>query len=278
MWSLAVEEQFYLLYPVVLLAILRFRPRALPLLFGLGFGLSLVLAGVLMRFRPDIAFYYLPPRAWELMLGGAISLRERRAGSLRAGRYTGPVSGLALAGLLVAFLLPGDSGSFPWPGALLPCLCTATLLAVLRSEYRTAGLLAARPIVLVGLISYSLYLWHQPVFAFARKIALNALTPANYVVMIGGVFLAAWATWRFIEQPLRRSDGLSNGTVPGSCNTGGLACRQRDRGMAGQRLALALLAANARTHDDGARFPSPQQRCQSDDQANPRCSVVAHWP
>ncbi|WP_421847542.1 acyltransferase family protein [Novosphingobium sp.] len=280
MWSLAVEEQFYLLYPAALLAILRFRPRAFPFVFALGLVLSLTLAAVLMHYKPEVAFYYLPPRAWELMLGGAVTMRERRGGSpVPTGPLARPAIWLSLAGLLAAFLIPGESDWFPWPGALLPCFSAAALIALLRPADGAARLLSSPPMVFVGLISYSLYLWHQPAFAFARAISVNALSPAHYLAITAAVVAVSWASWRFIEQPLRRRDQLTD--------------RQAGAGIA--IVAAALIAAGLiiwRTDGWPDRFSARtralmtmsvetrlrRERCQSDEEANPRCTDTAHWP
>ncbi|GEO00759.1 acyltransferase [Novosphingobium sediminis] len=280
MWSLAVEEQFYLLYPVVLLAILRFKPRALPAIFALALLLSLALAAVLTPRSPGAAFYYLPPRAWELMLGGVVALFERAENwTLPAARRTRPVIWLSLAGLVTATLIPGERGWFPWPGALLPCVSAAALIALLRPSDGVARILSAPPLVFVGLISYSLYLWHQPALALTRAISLNALTPTAYVAIIIAVFVLSWASWRLVEQPFRRRDLLSDrqviagiAVVAAALIAGGFACWYTrgwpDRLSAQTRDLMTMSQAESLRRRD----------CGTDDQGNPRCANMAHWP
>lgn len=280
MWSLAVEEQFYLLYPVALLVILRFKPRWLHFVFSLGLVMSLAVAAVLMAFKPAVAFYYLPPRAWELMLGGAVALNERRSGGTRpAAAFSQPLIWLSITGLLAGFLLLGGSRTFPWPGALLPCLSTSALLVLLRPADVVARVLAARPLVFIGMISYSLYLWHQPAFAFARSVSLNAVSVTGYLWIICGLLPVAWASWKFVEQPLRWPSRISN-----------------KRAIVGMVVVAAILIAGgfAAWAADGwrSRFPAPTlamidefgatrqrtERCQSDENASSKCGSLEHWP
>ncbi|WP_298288560.1 acyltransferase family protein [Novosphingobium sp.] len=280
MWSLAVEEQFYLLYPVVLVAIVRFKPRWLPVIFALGLVLSLALAIVLMRYRPDIAFYYLPPRAWELMLGGAVALHERKSVE------SPPPPALAIvliwlsaAGLLSGLLLRGTGTNFPWPGAVLPCVATAALLAFLRPENAVTRVLSAGPFVFVGLISYSLYLWHQPAFAFARLVNPASLALADSMLIICGIFLVSWLSWRFLEQPLRQSGRISNARaiagmaiIATTLIAGGIAARAGDgwrSRFSTQQLALMEMSVAGRLRSE---------RCASDDRAISKCNSTANWP
>lgn len=280
MWSLAVEEQFYLCYPIVLLGIYRIKPRWLPAIFALGLALSAAMAAILIRHRPEAAFYYLPPRAWELMVGGAVAMYRQRSGSaLPAGPLRRLLIWPALAALLAAFLLPGTRDSFPWPAALLPCLGTGVLLALLQPADGVSRLLAARPVAAIGMISYSLYLWHQPAFAFARIASIDAIPLSGYIAITGALLPLSWASWRFVEQPLRHGSRMED--------------RRAFMGMAAVG-AVLMMAGFAAWATDGwkSRF-SPQAlslmalpetsreariKCRSDDEAHPMCPDMRHWP
>jgi peptidoglycan/LPS O-acetylase OafA/YrhL len=200
-WSLAVEEQFYLVFPL-LLGIFRAQPRrVLLLLTGALAVVSFAFGLWAVRIYPTMAFYLAPSRIWELMLGSVLSLGD----FLRPPRLPAEVLallGLALLGIAVFGFAPGT----PMPGenALLPC-GGAALLIYANGEQKTAvaRALSWRPVVFVGLISYSLYLWHWPVFVFARYNSFGPLPLAESVVLIALSAALAVLSWRFVEQPFR---------------------------------------------------------------------------
>ena len=200
-WSLAVEEQFYLVFPLVLLAAnaLKLDARrwvlwSLPLLFLVALFLSYQ--------KPAVAFYLLPARAWELALGAALAL-----GAIPVVQSPRIASTLAGAGLLMlaSGYVFGHSGMlFPGYVALLPCVGTALIIHCARASHGVGGWLSWRPLVLVGLVSYSLYLWHWPVLVFARM--ATASMELSLPVASGAVgvsLIAATLSWRYVEQPFR---------------------------------------------------------------------------
>ena len=203
LWSIAVEEQFYLLYPLLLLAIERYLPQrqarvltVLALVIGPGLHLGLVLpAGHQLL------------RAADARLGAVARRTPRpkagRPGS-RAVRETAAVTALAV---LAATVWLYDPYRIAYPGAyaLLPCAATAALL-VAGTGAGSAGsrLLAWQPLVFVGLISYSLYLWHVPLLTFAAYYSLTPLTALERAGVIGATFALAALSWRLIEQPVRQ--------------------------------------------------------------------------
>lgn len=200
-WSLAVEEQFYLLFPLLLVLFRKAGRRSLLLLTG-----GLVLASFAfsvwaVRSHPSLAFYLAPARIWELMLGATLAL----AGLPRPSRWLAEalsLLGLALLGIAVF----GFSADTPIPGenALAPCLGAALLLyANAGGDTAAAQVLSWRPVVFIGLISYSLYLWHWPVFVFAHYLSLSPLGAFEIALAIALSILLAVVSWRFIEQPFR---------------------------------------------------------------------------
>jgi len=207
-WSLAVEEQFYLALPVLIWLLLRgARGRwRLPIALGALSAASFALCVWLMRTdRSAAAFFMSPPRAWEFLIGGMVALDGFPALRNEALRRT--ARGLALVLLAIPIFSLRQGPGFPGFNALLPCIGAALFI---WSGIGVATLSRSRfsPLEIVrffGRISYSLYLWHWPLFTFARfskssltlgrfdKLALFALTVA-----------ISYVSWRFVEQPFRR--------------------------------------------------------------------------
>ena len=204
-WSLAIEEQFYILFPVMLLAASVFltRRKLTILLLGLA-GLSLLAAEVMLRNAPDQAFYLLPSRAWELLLGGVLALGSSH---VRVGKpMAGLLSFIGLSAILASVAGFDENISFPGLNAALPC-GGAALLILAGQQHRTPVQrgLAFGPVVFVGLISYSLYLWHWPIFSLSHYYLNRELSGGEVVVAIGASFALAALTWKFIERPVRHS-------------------------------------------------------------------------
>ncbi|WP_420394294.1 acyltransferase family protein [Acuticoccus sp.] len=208
-WSLAVEEQFYLLFPVVALVLWRLGGRAMTVgALVVGGVLSLALAEVMAHRLPDAAFYLLPTRAWELLAGalaGAFIMRsasrERWAGRAR---FVADALSLAGLGLIIAGMgLIDGRARVPGVVALVPVVGTVLVLLTAVPGTLVQRLLSAPALVGVGLVSYSVYLWHQPVFAFARIAHFSEPPPATMVALTVVVLALSVATWRFVERPFR---------------------------------------------------------------------------
>jgi peptidoglycan/LPS O-acetylase OafA/YrhL len=207
-WSLAVEEQFYILAPILLLALWRFAPAALTPLVLIATLLSFASAACALSNEPSAAFYYMPYRAWELGVGALLALR-----ALPALKQSRPSEIAALAGLLlmvIPLFLYGDETPFPGPYALLPVLGAALIIhAGTCRQTIVSRLLGLTPLVLIGLISYSLYLWHWPILVFLRLVHGGTELPALVsAAAILASLLMAWLSYRFIEQPFRRRSAV----------------------------------------------------------------------
>ncbi len=199
LWSLAVEEQYYLVWPLLLVLAQRLRTGRVWLFAGL-FAASFI--AMLAVRTPFLAFYMLPFRFWELLLGGGLALAEQRGWRLR-GR-AGWVGGLALACLLLGAALP--QAGRPWPNAttLLPTLGAALLIACGPTPWINRVLLGNRPAVLLGLISYPLYLWHWPLLVFARIRLGHEPSVALRLGLLVAATGLAWLTWRLVETNVSR--------------------------------------------------------------------------
>lgn len=212
-WSLAVEEQFYLLFPVMLALAWRLGRGAAAALMGMVFLASLAAAQWGAQHAPEAAFFLIHARAWELALGALLAFyfMQRGQPTGAALNQLGSAAGLAL----IAFSVLSYDDKTPFPGlwALVPTVGAA--LVILHAGPRTlAGrLLGSRVFVALGLLSYSAYLWHQPLFAFARHLATEEPAPATFALLsLLSLGLAA-LSWRFVEQPVRGNAALSRKQV-----------------------------------------------------------------
>lgn len=201
-WSLAVEEQFYLAWPLLLALLSRTSVNRLLVVVALA-AISFALSIYAVAHWPAAAFFLIPTRAWELAVGAALALGLLRPPRRQAVRNALAASGLAL--IVVGLLLLDRVSPFPGLNALYPCLGTAMLIHAgekgnhLLSRY----VLATKPIVLVGLVSYSLYLWHWPLLALARITQRGELSTAESVVLILVAVVLSFFTWRYVEVPFR---------------------------------------------------------------------------
>lgn len=204
-WSLAVEEQFYLLFPLVLMVLWRLGRRRTVVAVAIVALLSLAFSEVAWRLSPSGNFFLAPSRAWELMVGALAAFAENDA---RVRRGHGLLAGFGLAMVLGTVFFYDEQIPFPSLYALLPVAGTALVILFARPGTLIATLLSRREAVGIGLISYSAYLWHQPLFALMR-IADDQRCSCGWVM--AGLSLAslglAALTWKYVEQPFRSVSG-----------------------------------------------------------------------
>ncbi|MBK9029868.1 MAG: acyltransferase [Myxococcales bacterium] len=204
-WSLAVEEQFYIVYPLLLAALFRWWPRRVgPWLIALT-AASLAACVWTTAAAPRLAFYLMPLRGWELLAGALLALDLVPPATRAWQRQLAATAGLgAIVGAIVGF---SSATAFPGVAALIPVAGAALLIYAHAGDDAPATavgrLLRARPMVFVGAISYSLYLWHWPALVFARS-WIGALTPAHLAAVALATLALAVLSWRFVEQPVRR--------------------------------------------------------------------------
>ena len=202
-WSLAVEEQFYLVFPLLAAAMLLVGARAfliaLVTLSILSFGWSIL---HLVR-DPSGAFYLPGGRAWELLLGAMIFAGRQFVG---APRWLAELLGITGAGLIFWSVL-AYSASTPFPGvyALVPCLGAAFIICS-GAWHRTmvARALSLRVFVFIGVISYSLYLWHWPMIGLTKYYLMRDMTSPEALLVLVASGAVALLSWRYIEVPFRR--------------------------------------------------------------------------
>lgn len=204
-WSLSVEEQFYLIYPLVVFLLFRFaRKMILPVLL-VGALLSFCLCLYATYTHPAAAFYFLPMRAWELAAGGILSILGTSE-SVRIGRRG--ARWLVFAGLvlIIAGYILMEAASFPGYQALLPVAGSMLIIQFGGGASCPASkLLSSRPLVYIGKMSYSLYLWHWPVIVFGKACSLKYDIDLNVVVIVSIILLLSVLSYHFVENPARRS-------------------------------------------------------------------------
>ena len=197
LWSLAIEEQFYLVFPVVVVALVRW-PRAVVPVVGM-FLVGSFAYGVIDTARNPAAAYFLPQsRIWELLVG--VMLAWWGGGLAGVAKLAAP---LGLAAVLVPVAMLDRNSAFPGWLALAPVLGTALVIAAGGAAPLNRAVLAHRWLVGVGLVSYPLYLWHWPLLSMARIVAGGEVAPwlrAGLVVVAAGL---AVATYRLVERPVR---------------------------------------------------------------------------
>lgn len=208
-WSLAVEEQFYLFFPAFLLAALRFGIRWAVALMLVVLSVSFLLAEVGSVAHQAAAFYLLPFRIWELLVGGLLAVYHfsRKTPSGRFHAQAGSFIGIAM--ILAATFLLDDSTPFPGRYALLPVLGTALIIHFATPETYVGKILGSRILVGIGLVSYSAYLWHQSIFAFFRHAFSGHPSIEEMLALILLTFFLAYLSWRFVEAPFRNRNFLS---------------------------------------------------------------------
>jgi peptidoglycan/LPS O-acetylase OafA/YrhL len=206
LWSLGIEEQFYIAWPLILWAAHKLRLHGLALLSILivaSFGWSI------HETTADAAgAFFLPhARAWELLTGAALAYSNLRRGPLTHRVWTAVLSCLGMALLGLAIFLVNSARSFPGWWALLPTLGAAATIAAGPNAPLNKHVLALRPLVWVGLVSFPLYLWHWPLLSFARIIESQLPPVSTRVVCVLLALALAVLTYFVVERPLRRAGG-----------------------------------------------------------------------
>jgi peptidoglycan/LPS O-acetylase OafA/YrhL len=203
-WSLSVEEQFYIVFPITLLLAYRFCGRWVAALMLAAAAISFVVSVKMLAVDPVAAFYLSPSRAWEFLIGYFLAaglipkLPNARARDMAA------VLGLAL--ICWSVWSYGPPRPFPGVNAIVPVFGAALIIHAGACGPNLIGrLLSVRPIVFIGLISYSLYLWHWPLLVFTRHLFIGVdLTSFHVAAVLGLAAVLAILTWKFVEQPFRK--------------------------------------------------------------------------
>jgi peptidoglycan/LPS O-acetylase OafA/YrhL len=272
-WSLAVEEQFYLFFPLLMMAVSRLmRGRYQAVLWPVAV-VSFVLCVVATYIEPSAAFYLTPYRAWELFAGALLAV-----GTFPPPRDSRVRAGAALSGLLLiagADLLLSDNTPYPGGWALIPCAGAVAILYASCDRAMPIGKVLDNPVMRrIGLWSYSLYLFHWPLLVLAKYYAFDPLSISMRCVLLASTFLLGALSWRFVEQPFRGPNALlRRPALFGIAAASGLA------------LILATFALHRATDPrrysarEHAEFPmdtADQDRCRNaspEDTHRPSCRI-----
>lgn len=209
-WSLAVEEQYYVLFPLFMILAWRLGRRWMVVLLAIAAVISLAVAEWGNDRSPAAAFFLLPTRGWELALGALVALYLARRSQATPSLALKQVASV-LGALLIVYAIFAFDSDTPFPGmyALVPTAGTALIILFAAPDTAVGRLLGTKVLVGVGLISYSAYLWHQPLFAFARHKTLTEPDASVFLVLSASAIALAYFSWRFVEQPFRRPGFIS---------------------------------------------------------------------
>ena len=203
-WSLGIEEQYYLLFPLILIFLSKKKNLLYPILITVG-AISLLLCGWLTRVHADSAFYLLPTRFWELLVGSlvAIQFTNNANTSARSTLLATLLESIGFLFIIFPIFYFDERTPFPGYAALIPTMGAALVIRYSTSSTFFGTILSKRPMVVLGLISYSIYLWHQAMFALLRHLYEGEPSSWSFffacIVVIGVSFLS----WKYIEQPFR---------------------------------------------------------------------------
>jgi peptidoglycan/LPS O-acetylase OafA/YrhL len=225
-WSLSVEEQFYLFFPILLILLLKFgKEKTIFILVFIAI-ISLFLAHfnqfISLSFMPlnhtllrldsfGWASFYMPfGRAWELLIGSLIAFKKPLPYNTT---YHQVISFIGLIVIILSMLFLGSDIDSPSVYNLIPVIGTALIIVFATKDKGIGKLLSIKALTIIGLLSYSLYLWHQPVFAFYRISSLQQITPTSFIILLTIIFFLSWLSYKYVETPFRNKKNFSQKNI-----------------------------------------------------------------
>ena len=204
-WSLGVEEQYYVIFPLLLLLTWRFGKGIVLLSIIVITSVSLALSEWLSRENSEAAFFLIHTRAWELLAGSICAFFVQRRGVQK----NNPLALLGLAAIIFVIFFYDETTPFPSAYTLAPVLGVVLLVLYADNKTLAAKFLSTKGFVGIGLVSYSAYLWHQPLFAFSKIHQKTEPSLLLNAVLIFATFLLSYASWKYIEKPFRNKSMIN---------------------------------------------------------------------
>ena len=212
-WSLAVEEQYYILFPLFLLLTWRLGFKWILTILIIVFLISLGAAQLGAQTKSNAAFYLLPTRGWELLIGVFLAFYINKKNYLESHTLNQVLSIFGFGMIVYSIITFDKSTPFPSFYTLIPVIGAGLLVLSAVPKTLMNKLLSFSPLVKIGLISYSAYLWHQPMFAFARHRSLGEVSDYLLIIIFSLSLVMAYISWRWIEIPFRDKNRISKRIV-----------------------------------------------------------------
>lgn len=222
-WSLAVEEQYYIFFPIILAFMWKKARSSIGLIMVLASVASLIAAQSLISDRHGDAFYLIHARCWELLVGSISALACFKYNVSSIPYYAREILS-SFGFILICYAVFAFNSKTPFPGvyASIPVIGCALILVFSDTNTIVGRILSNKLFVSVGLISYSLYLWHQPVFAFARIRYAGDLSVGIMLLLSLFSMILAYFTWKYVESPFRNRSAVSSKSILGFAVAGSL--------------------------------------------------------
>ena len=208
-WSLSIEEQYYIFFPIILLATFKYFRKYLIHILIVGFVFSLALADWTSRNYPSVAFYFLTTRMWELIIGSIIAYFEIKKGKRNQKFIFNQL--LSMVGfilILYSIIFFNDKIYHPSINTLIPITGVSLILWFTYKSELITKILSSKLLVSIGLISYSLYLWHYPIFSFAKNLDIYFEDISGKIILVILAIILSIITYLFIEQPARKKSSF----------------------------------------------------------------------
>ena len=212
-WSLAVEEQYYILFPIFLMLTWRLGIKWILILLSIIFFVSLGISEWGAYNKPSATFFLLPTRGWELLVGVFAAFYLKFNTYLKSHSVNQSLSLLDFGMIVYSIIVFDKTTPFPSLYALIPTIGTGLLNLCAVPKTLIHNLLSLKLIVGIGLISYSTYLWHQPLLAFARHGLLGEVSELTLITLCLISLVLAWFSWKFVEAPFRNKKTLTRNKV-----------------------------------------------------------------